>query len=705
MAKAKGKAKPATRAAKKVAQKRAARESAREIGLPPKPAADALARRERCRDSLREFCLTFLPAKFFLAFSPDHLRVIARLETIVREGGLFALAMPRGNGKTELVKAAALWAILYGYRRFVAIIGATAADAVRIAADLKSTLEHNDELDAAFPEATFPVREMGGVSAVARFQTIEGRSSGLEWKRESVRLAWVPGAACSGAIIRTAGLTGSIRGMTATGPGGETIRPDLALCDDPQTRESADSRAQTEDRERIIRGDVLGLAGPTRTIACAMPCTVIAENDLADRHLDRERNPQWSGERCRLVEEFPTSTALWDTYFEIRANDLRAGGTGKPATEFYLANRAEMDAGARLPWPERFDADRYASALEEAMIRQHDDPEAFAAELQNKPLRPSEEDGITRLDAAEVAKRVNNTPRGTVPPECVKLTAMIDCGASLLHYAVIGWADQFAGSIIDYGTFPAQALRYYRASEARPSLSDRFPGLPEEARVFAGLKELVPLLVGRPFAREGGGELPVEKCLIDSAKWTKTVTDFCRRSPFAALLLPSRGYGLTPGKPPMAGWTVKQGELPGHHWRRRPNTEGGHGQLLLIDTNYWKSFVAGALQSADVGPCRLHLFGDDPAAHRLLADHCTAETSVRVRPEAGDRRPVDVWTIRPEKPDNHWWDCLVGATAAASVAGLSWDSGASVGTPAPPKVKAPKVKLSDIYYAKHGGRR
>ena len=52
-----------------------------------------------CRRDFRMFCETYFPETFNLAWSPDHLKVIARIETAVLEGGLFALAMPRASGK------------------------------------------------------------------------------------------------------------------------------------------------------------------------------------------------------------------------------------------------------------------------------------------------------------------------------------------------------------------------------------------------------------------------------------------------------------------------------------------------------------------------------------------------------------------------------------------------------------------------------
>ena len=43
---------------------------------------------------------------------------------------------------------------------------------------------------------------------------------------------------------------------------------------------------------------MLGLVGPDTKISSIMPCTVIRPGDMADRILDREKPPQWQGERA-----------------------------------------------------------------------------------------------------------------------------------------------------------------------------------------------------------------------------------------------------------------------------------------------------------------------------------------------------------------------------------------------------------------------
>jgi hypothetical protein len=73
-----------------------------------------------------------------------------------------------------------------------------------------------------------------------------------------------------------------IRGQNYARPDGQVVRPQLVLIDDPQTSESAWSETQSNDRERILAGDVLGMAGPGKKIAGLMACTVIRPGDMAD---------------------------------------------------------------------------------------------------------------------------------------------------------------------------------------------------------------------------------------------------------------------------------------------------------------------------------------------------------------------------------------------------------------------------------------
>jgi hypothetical protein len=65
-------------------------------------------------------------------------------------------------------------------------------------------------------------------------------------------------------------------------------------------------------RERLVGADVLGMAGPDKSISAVMPCTVIAPLDMADNLLDRSKHPLWRGERTSMLESMPADLAAWD---------------------------------------------------------------------------------------------------------------------------------------------------------------------------------------------------------------------------------------------------------------------------------------------------------------------------------------------------------------------------------------------------------
>jgi len=675
-------------------------QAGREIG--PLPRVKNPKRKKRCATSFRLFCETYFPNRFPLAWSRDHLAAIERLERCIHAGGQYGYAMARGSGKTTLAECGAMYATFNGHRRFVMLIGATESHASSLLDSIKAEVETNDLLAEDYPEVCHPVRAMEGIHNRANGQTLDDKRTRIKWTADNIVLPTVPKKASSGAVIRVAGITGAIRGAKHVGTDGKPIRPDLAILDDPQTDESARSPSQNATREGVISKAVLGLAGPKKKIAAVMPCTVIVPGDLADRFLDRERHPAWQGERSAMVVSWPTDQALWDQYAELRRQSLRAGNEGREATEFYAANREAMDAGAEVSWAERFNDDELSAIQHAWNLRIDRGERAFFAEYQNDPRKDEVAGQVEDLDADSLSRRVNRVTRGVVPSECARLTAMIDVGGGVLFWCVCGWSESFAGSVIDYGTFPRQNRSYFDASDARPSLADFFKDHDETARVYAGLKATVDAVVGRSYPRHGGGDLRVERCLIDSGWLTDTVHQFCRQSVYAPLLLPSKGYGIGASGSPMSAWQKKHSdERAGDNWRLVPVTGGGRGRLVLYDSNHWKTFVAQRLTSPEGSAGRLLLFGDGTGEHQLFADHLTAEYRVQTE---GRGRKVEEWKARPERRDNHWFDTLVGCAVAASLLGVKWDSGVAAGEP--PRATEPRkrVRLSDKFREKHGGR-
>jgi hypothetical protein len=89
---------------------------------------------------------------------------------------------------------------------------------------------------------------------------------------------------------------------------------------------------------------------------------------------------------------------------------------------------------------------------------------------------------------------------------------------------------------------------------------------------------------------------------------------------------------------------------------------------VLLDTNYWKSFVHDGLATAVSELGCISLYGTAKTDHGLFAEHIArSEHRVEV---TGPHGTVRGWPPLPTRLDNHWLDCLVGCAATASMVGI-----------------------------------
>ena len=632
----------------------------RDIGEMP-PVAEP-KRRTSCRDNFRLFCETYLPESFVIAWSPDHLTAISKIEAAVLRGELFAFAMPRGSGKTTLCESACLWAMLYGHRQFIVAIGADQAIASSMADSMKAQIENNDLLLDDFPEVCYPVRCLDRISQRAKGQTYQGQPTEMSWAADQITLPYIKGSPSAGACVRVAGITGRIRGLKHTRPDGKTLRPSLVLIDDPQTDESAASPSQCATREKILSGAILGLAGPGARIAGLCTITVIRPDDLADRLLDRVRHPSWQGERTKLVYEWPTADDLWSEYGELRRSGQRNGTGTAEADAFYVERREAMDAGSRVAWPERLNPDE-TSAIQHAWNLRIDRGEsAFHAEYQNQPI--AEDVASDKLDKRSLAGRITTLAKGIVPANHHQLTAFVDVQDRVLFWLVASWSESFGGHVVQYGCYPDQGVSYFEAGSAKRTLAKAGGVEGFEAALHAGLETLTQTLIGKEWKREDGAAMRIGQLMVDAnwGKSTATVRTFAKRSPWASTILPSHGRGIGASSPALTDKGKARGDKIGLNWR----IGNVHGQRsVTYDTNYWKTFVAARLRLATGDPESLVIHAGE---HDLLFDHLTNEYPVRTESARG--RVVDEWKLSGTRFENHWWDCLVGAAVAASIAGV-----------------------------------
>ena len=638
-------------------KERARRESAlrslagREIS--PLPPIEDRNRRRRGEASLLDFCREYFPAKFSKPFGRNHYALVEALEDKINNGGKVAVAMPRGTGKTTIAQAAAVWAALTARRRFIVIVAANTKEARKLLKALVMIIGGNETLRADFPEVCVPVAALKGSALLARGQLFYGEPTNVQISADQFRLPTIPGSRASGSVIAAYGVKASIRGLSAEAPDGATIRPDFLFLDDLQTDQIAINPRRVADLEEIVAGTLEGLVENGREIAAVMTCTVKAPDDFSDRMLNREIYPRWNGLRFASLASMPERLDLWREY---RARWYEDEGE---ATKFYKRNRKAMSAGAVVTWPEAYSEGRCADALEYYMTRWCENERAFWSEQQNQPLEVG--GGAVKLPAKAIARKLSGYDRGVLPEDSAKITAGVDVHADVLYWVVVSWNADFTGRILDFGTYPEQKRLYFSKNDGGlNTLTTEFPTLTADGRLQKGLTELFGLLATFP-----GGH--IDRVLVDEG-WKPEVVENAIRTTNPRLFVPAKGVAVTAKGRPMAQWARRPGRAFG--WRLI-DEKGARGlRLILHDANYWKTKIHESLSLEPGERGSLSVWGTidaPPPRLRMFSEHLSAETAKLV--ESGSNRVVE-WSPNLNRPDNHFFDALVGCFVAASSLGL-----------------------------------
>ena len=605
-----------------------------------------------CRDDLELFCSTYLPSWFSKPFGKPHLALISSLQSILKDGGRKAVAMPRGSGKSTIVAAAILWALLYGYRRYICVIGASSKASHKFVSLLSTTLATpHTPLSADFPEATYPIQALGGSVVQARGQHYRGTLTRIGMTAEQLILPTIPASPSSGSRLVALGIGSAIRGQSAEAPDGTILRPDCVLLDDVQSDADAVSPARIEKLSGLISGVIKGLARSGERLAQIATCTVVQVDDLADRML---ADPLWQGLRTSALSSMPTNLDLWREYRDV----LYERGE-QEARSFYREHYGELTKGAVASWPADYDPAHFDDAVMYNMHLWAEDERSFYSERQNQPQRPS---GLgTILSAPEIANKLSYISRGNAHEKTYKITAAVDVHDDILYFAVLSLQQDYTASVIDYGTYPRQSRPYFHRGSGIVTLQQVYGG-EAASNVLRGLEHLIRYLGDQRYYIEGGHEHAIDRVLIDSGWRNEVVYEAIRRANFPVAVA-CKGVSIRACQRPMNDWSKKSGRVIGWHTVEERLQNGK--TAILTDANYWKTRLQEALSTPAGKAGELTLYGSDPSAHRMLADHLTAET-----PKVEElENTVVVWTQKPSA-ENHWLDCCAYAYAAGVTLGL-----------------------------------
>jgi hypothetical protein len=443
-------------------------------------------------EGLQAILHQLLPGDLLLPWSDDQLRCVDKIEEVILRGGLFALAMPRGSGKTALCQTAVVWAQAYGHKRYIYFLGDDQESAEDSLASIKTEWEANLRLAEDFPEISLPLIKADGMSVRFHGQTCYGERVQCHWGSDKIVLPSIQFPGCppgweawlkplrvegkyasenAGIVTRTKGITGGIRGAIFKHPlTGELLRPDLFIADDIQTDKVADSPSQINKITRYLESAVQGLAGPGEVISGLMPCTVIQEGDVSDTFLDRQLKPRWKGERCAMVIRWPigiTDTEitedteagrLWNEYARLRLTGLQQDGDHSRQRNSTTAPRGNgrwfcLLMGGAIQQNPSLGKNVEISAQQHAMNLRLDNPGTFASEYQNRPLVKMTTNSDV-VSPEQIAKRTSAIKRLEIPNWCEIITTFVDIQDEVLFHATLACGTDYTGVITDYGTYP-----------------------------------------------------------------------------------------------------------------------------------------------------------------------------------------------------------------------------------------------------------
>jgi phage terminase large subunit GpA-like protein len=269
-------------------------------------------------------------------------------------------------------------------------------------------------------------------------------------------------------------------------------------------------------------------------------------------------------------------------------------------------------------------------------LRSKDFPELLM-NFVNSWLAEPWEPKASRFRSDVVLEHRGDYARGTVPRDALLLTLGADVQLDHFWYVVRAWG---------------QGLTSWLVEEGRVETWDQ-------------LEEVLQ----REYNAEGDAPNLIQLALIDSGFRTEEVYQFCAE--LEGLAIPSKGANMRLTSPYRVSSVDK--------------AAGGDLKIVIVDTHYYKDFLAGRLSKPLGEPGSWYVPQD---VDREYADQICSEQ--KVSEKDGKGRLIEKWQKISSHSANHLLDAEVGAACAAEMSGVRY-----LKPPEPPPEPKPETKRPD----------
>jgi predicted phage terminase large subunit-like protein len=260
----------------------------------------------------------FFPDYFYLNPSGMHRDVTDTLQWMhTRRGEKRAWLAPRSGAKTTWVsKVYPLFCICHGLESYIQLVADASEQACENLGAIRVQLDQNEALAIAYPKAC-------GV--------------GPRWNANEI-------VTRNGIRVHAVGKGKKVRGRSHG-----SYRPTLQIVDDLENDQEVESPQQ---RRKVINwlNRALLPAGAPQTNVLFIGTALHPEDALQTTI----KTPGWNSKTYKALIREPDRQDLWDEWRKTyRDVSIRPKERERVCRELYDANRAEMDRGAILLWPER----------------------------------------------------------------------------------------------------------------------------------------------------------------------------------------------------------------------------------------------------------------------------------------------------------------------------------------------------------------